>query len=289
MSHQDPPKKKKNFPLVRTKNSTDLVLTDTSIGPQKKEVLCNAVGKLCATITTALSTFMHEVSGLEGGGGEASSSLGGKHAAKNGERRDQDEVLPEDSSELPTEDTSADEYGDETSADGEGEGGSSADDDSEDDPEGDADWEEEQLNTSSSRQKHGETEPGNGPSKFFEHCTRVEGSGHGSGDKPEENQEPGNGCTRARAVPVRRASSPVVGERSTRRKTGEEDSALVAAEKTVVHPITVPLHEHGEGKPTSSCVVLCADTRPLKVGGREEEDMERRAVIDLCTPTSSES
>jgi hypothetical protein len=45
----------------------------------------------------------------------------------------------------------------------------------------------------------------------------------------------------------------------------------------VVQPTTKPLHVGG--KPSSSTLVLCSDTRSLKV----EEDMEQTATIDWCT------
>ncbi|CAL4915574.1 unnamed protein product [Urochloa decumbens] len=248
----------------------NFVSTNVTAGysAQKKEVLCNAVGKLCATITNALSKFMHEVSALEGSSGETSGDRrpalvennNVNNVEENDNRGEEDQVLPEDSSELPAEDmedTSADEYEDESSVDG-----GSMDDASEDDP----DWEQDELN--SSKQKRVRTESGHGATKS------EKGTGKGSGydsDTPKENQETGNGCTEEHANAMKRTLACVnVGtssERSTRQKTG------VDVEKTAVQTSDSLLH--GGGRPSS--------------GVKVEEEMEKTPVIDLCTPTSSES
>jgi hypothetical protein len=148
----------------------------TCFGLQKKEVLCNAVGKLCASITNALSKFMHEVSALEvtcveiTRDGTPAPALVENNDANNVEenaRRDEEDVIPEDSSELPTqedaEDTSADE--DQSSVDG-----SSTDDysESEDDP----DWEQDELNS----RKQKRAKPGDGAAKSEKGIGK--GSGH---------------------------------------------------------------------------------------------------------------
>uniref|UniRef100_A0ACD5TID5 Uncharacterized protein n=1 Tax=Avena sativa TaxID=4498 RepID=A0ACD5TID5_AVESA len=110
--------------------------------PQNKEVLCKATGNLCASITDALAKFMREVSGLEGCSREAGKSSTevvvreDNNVENDGDQVDVDK-LPDDSSELATkdmEDTSVDEYEDESSGEGEAVESSSAD--SEDDP----DW-----------------------------------------------------------------------------------------------------------------------------------------------------
>jgi hypothetical protein len=245
-----------SFTSIKIFSSDDFLLIDASLGLQKKEVLCNAVGMLCATITNALSKFMHEVSRLENGSGEETSRdsrptlLGGKNVEKKSDQRDED-TLPEDSSELPTDDTEdTDECGDGSSVDG----GST--DDSEDDP----DWEE---HFNCSRQKHGKTEHGNRPSKI-KHDTG-EGSGHDSG-APKDNQQTGNQCTEAQANIAKRASPVVSGYASHERSKRQKN--IVSVEKKVVQPTTKPLHVGG--RPSSSTLVLCSDTRPLKV----EEDME---------------
>ncbi|KAF8728110.1 hypothetical protein HU200_018689 [Digitaria exilis] len=120
---------------------SDFVSANVAAGysAQKKELLSNAVGKLCASITNALSKFMHEVSALDGSSGEASRDRSSAPVENNdvnnvdeNDSRDEEEVLLEDSSELPTEDmkdTSANEYENESSMDG-----GSTDNDSEDDP-----------------------------------------------------------------------------------------------------------------------------------------------------------
>ncbi|KAK8445447.1 hypothetical protein SEVIR_9G327000v4 [Setaria viridis] len=248
---------------------------------QKKEVLSNAVGKLCASITNALSKFMHEVSALEVTCGEVtrdrSPALVENNNVNNVEEnasRDEEDVLPEDSSELPTEDTedtSADEYEDQSSVDG-----SSRDDDSEDDP----DWEQDELN--SSKQKRVRTEPGDGAAKSEKGTG--EGSGHDS-DTPKGNQETGNGRTDDHANLKKRTLACVDGgtseARSARQKTGEKSG--VAVEKTAVQTPSSPLH--GGGRPCNSGPRLCDDGRTFKV----KEEMEKTPVIDLCTPTSSES
>uniref|UniRef100_A0ACD5TMC7 Uncharacterized protein n=2 Tax=Avena sativa TaxID=4498 RepID=A0ACD5TMC7_AVESA len=112
--------------------------------PQNKEVLRKATGNLCASITDALAKFMREVSGLEGCSEEAAKNSTevvvreDNNVENDGKQTDVD-TLPDDSSELATkdmEDTSVDEYEDETS--GEGKAGDSSSADSEDDP----DWED---------------------------------------------------------------------------------------------------------------------------------------------------
>ncbi|OEL28460.1 hypothetical protein BAE44_0010521 [Dichanthelium oligosanthes] len=262
----------------------DFVSANVTAGysAQKKEVLCNAVGKLCASITNALSKFMHEVSALEGSSGEAGRDRSPAHVENNNvnnveenDRREEEDMLPEDSSELPTEDTedtSADEYRDESFVDG-----GSTDDDSEDDP----DWEQDEFN--SNKQKRVRTEPGDGATKS------VKGAGKGSGhdsDTPKRNQETGNGCIEEHANLMKRTSASVDGDvshaRSTRQKTGEKSGVVV--ETTAVQTPGSPLH--GGGRPSSSGPRLCDDGRPLK---KVKEEMEKTPVIDLCTPTSSES
>jgi len=248
---------------------------------QKKEVLCNAVGKLCASITTALSKFMHEVSALEGNSGEASrdraSALVENNNVNNVEENDiqeEEDVLPEDSSESPTEDTkdtSAEEFGDESSVDG-----GSTDDDSEDDP----DWDEDEFN--SSKQKRVRTKPEDGAAKSEKGS--VKGSGHDS-DTLNGNQEAGNGCTEEHTNLMKRTLASVDGgtslqARSARQKTGEKSDVVV--EKTAV--LTHGSRLRGGGRSCSSGPKLCDDGRPLKV-----EVVDKMPVIDLCTPTSSES
>ncbi|CAL4940636.1 unnamed protein product [Urochloa decumbens] len=261
----------------------NFVSTNVTAGysAQKKEVLCNAVGKLCATITNALSKFMHEVSALEGSSGETSRdgrpTLLENNNVNNVEENDnrgEEEVLPEDSSELPTEDmedTSADEYEDESSVDG-----GSTDDGSEDDP----DWEQDELN--SSKQKRVTTEPGDGMTKSEKGTGK--GSGHDS-DTPKGNQETGNGCSEEQENHMKRTLACIDGgtspARSTRQKMGEKSG--IDAEKTAVQSPDSLLH--GGGRQRSSGPMICDDGRPLKV----KEEMEKTPVIDLCTPTSSES
>uniref|UniRef100_K4AAV6 Aminotransferase-like plant mobile domain-containing protein n=1 Tax=Setaria italica TaxID=4555 RepID=K4AAV6_SETIT len=172
---------------------------------------------------------------------------------------------------VDTEDTSADEYEDQSSVDG-----SSRDDDSEDDP----DWEQDELN--SSKQKRVRTEPGDGAAKS------EKGTGEGSGrdsDTPKGNQETGNGRTDDHANLKKRTLACVDGgtseARSARQKTGEKSG--VAVEKMAVQTPSSPLH--GGGRPCNSGPRLCDDGRTFKV----KEEMEKTPVIDLCTPTSSES
>ena len=244
-------------------------------------MLCNAVGKLCASMTIALSKFMHEVSALEGNSGEASRdrtpALVENNNVNNVEENDiqeEEDVLPEDSSESPTEDTkdtSAEEFGDESSVDG-----GSTDDDSEDDP----DWDEDEFN--SSKKKCVRTEPGDGAAKSEKGT--VKGPGHDS-DTAKENQEAGNGCTEEHKNLMKRTLAYVDGgtsshTRSARQKTSEKSNVVV--EKTAVQ--TPGSRLHGGGRPCSSGPGLCDDGTPLKV-----EKMDKMHVIDLCTPTSSES
>ncbi|CAN6288774.1 unnamed protein product [Urochloa humidicola] len=252
----------------------NFVSTNVTAGynAQKKEVLCNAVGKLCATITNALSKFMHEVSALEGSSEETSRdgrpALVENNNVNNVEENDnrgEEDVLPEDSSELPTadmEDTSADEYEDESSVDG-----GSTDDDSEDDP----DWEQHELN--SSKQKCVRTEPWDGATNKSEKGTG-KGSGHDS-DTTKGNQEAGNGCPEEHANVMKRLLACVDGgtspARITRQKTGEKSG--VDVQKTAVQTPDSLLH--GGGIPSSSVKV--------------KEEMNKTPVIDLCTPSSSES
>ncbi|KAJ1296248.1 hypothetical protein BS78_01G285400 [Paspalum vaginatum] len=251
---------------------------------QKKEVLCNAVGQLCASITNALSKFMHEVSTLEGSSGEVTardhilSTVENNNVDENDTQGEED-VLPEDSSELPTEDledTSADEYEDESSVDG-----GSTDDSSEDDP----DWEQDELN--SSKQKRGKTEHRDGVTKSGREAGK--GSGHDLDAPQEKNQdvqETGNGCSEENANYSKRASAGVdadaLNARNTRQKTGEKSGAIV--EKTTAQPNSSSLHS--AGRPFSSCLKLRDDRRPLKV---EEDTEEKTPVIDLCTSSSSDS
>jgi hypothetical protein len=267
-----------SFTSIKIFSSDDFLLIDASLGLQKKEVICNAVGKLCATITNALSKFMHEVSRLENGSGEETSRdsrptlLGGKNVEKKSDQRDED-TLPEDSSELPTDDTEDDQRDEDTLPEDSSElptddtedtdecgDGSSVDGGSTDDSEDDPDWEE---HFNCSRQKHGKTEHGNRPSKI-KHDTG-EGSGHDSG-APKDNQQTGNQCTEAQANIAKRASPVVSGYASHERSKRQKN--IVSVEKKVVQPTTKPLHVGG--RPSSSTLVLCSDTRPLKV----EEDME---------------
>lgn len=224
---------------------------------------------------------MHEVSALEGSSGEAGRDCSPAPVENNNvnnvdenNNRDEEDVLPEYSSELPTEDmedTSSDEHEDGSSMDGD-----HADNDSEDDP----DWDQDELN--SSKQKHAITEPGDGVTKS-EKAT-AKGSGHDS-DNRKGKQETGNGCTEEHANFMKRMFSCVDGDtsqaRSTRQKTGEKRTVVM--EKTAVQTPGSPLLIGG--RPCSSGTRLCDDLRPSKV----KEEMEKMPIIDLCTPTSSES
>lgn len=167
--------------------------------PKNKEVLCNATTNLCSSITEALSKFMREVSGLEGGSKEA-----GKYSTRatttedNNVDNDDDlmdvDTLPDESSELATkdmEDASEDECEDESSEEGDADDSSSAD--SEDDP----DWHSNRVtrihsqkntvtrNSNKSKEpRYGKNRPGEVISK---------GSGHDS-DTPEGDERRMSQC-----------------------------------------------------------------------------------------------
>lgn len=165
---------------------------------QKKEVLCNAVGNLCSSITDALSKFMREVSVLEGCSGEAGKDSGAalredNNVENNGDQRDED-MLPEDSSELATkdmEDTSVEEYDDESS--GEGEAG---------------DWSNTDSELFSITQNSDNNEPGDGTTKSGEGASK--GPGHDT-DIPEGDQDRGNECTEEHVDLAKRTSDNVEG------------------------------------------------------------------------------